>query len=71
MQNTKSRITFYLTEVDRSIIKKRASRVGRNMSDYLAELVMWDNKFRVVENARAGTLETKEDEAVEYAIVEK
>jgi uncharacterized protein (DUF1778 family) len=71
MPNAKSRITFYLTEVDRSIIKKRASLVGRNMSDYLAELVMWDNKFRIVENARAGTLQTEEDEAVEYAIVEK
>lgn len=69
MSNSKQRITFYLTDADRSIIKKRASQVGRNMSDYLAELVMWDNRFQLVEHARADTLETKEP--VEYAAVGK
>ncbi len=69
MRNSKQRLTFYLTDIDRSIIKKRASQVGRNMSDYLAELIMWDNKFRLVEHAREGTLEVKE--LIEYATVEK
>lgn len=69
MQNSKQRLTFYLTDIDRSIIKKRASQVGRNMSDYLAELIMWDNKFKLVEHAREGALEIKE--LIEYAIVEK
>ena len=56
MPNSKMRITFYMTQQDKAVIKKRASDVGRNMSDYLAELVMWDSKFRVVEHARSGTL---------------
>ena len=69
MPNSKQRLTFYLTDIDRSIIKKRASQVGRNMSDYLAELIMWDNRFKLVEHAREGTLEVKE--LIEYATVEK
>jgi len=56
MPSSKMRITFYMTQQDKVMIKKRASDVGRNMSDYLAELIMWDSKFRVVEHARSGTL---------------
>lgn len=69
MSISKQRITFYLTKQDKSIIKKRSSQVGRNMSDYLAELVMWDNRFKVVEHARQGTLEAKDID--EFAILEK
>lgn len=69
MAYLKQRITFYMTEQDRSIIKKRASLVGRNMSDYLAELVMWDNKLRLIENSRQGTLEVKKP--IEFATMEK
>ena len=65
----KQRITFYMTEQDKSTIKKRASQVGRNMSDYLAELVMWDNRFKVVEHARRGTIKIKD--LAEFATMEK
>ena len=69
MSINKQRITFYMTEQDKTTIKKRASQVGRNMSDYLSELVMWDNRFKVVEHARRGTVEIKD--LAEFAMLEK
>jgi hypothetical protein len=68
MSSSKMRMTFYMTQQDKAMIKKRASDVGRNMSDYLSEIVMWDSKFRVVEHARAGTL-VEIGESAEYANV--
>lgn len=69
MSIPKERTTFHLTRVDRDIIKKRASEVGRSMSDYIAELVMWDNNLRVIEHAREGSIEVKE--LVAYASSER
>ena len=68
MSNAKLRLTIYLTDKDKATVKKRASQVGRNMSDYLAELVMWDNRFELVEHAREGTLEVKE---IDYITAER
>ena len=63
MPSQKLRLTIYLTDKDKATIRKRASQVGRNMSDYIAELVMWDNRFEFIEHAREGTLEFREKEA--------
>ena len=69
MPVSKQRLTIYVTDKDRLIIKSRSSEVGRNMSDYIAELIMWDKRFSIVEHAREGTLETGELEE-EYLIKE-
>ncbi len=52
----KSRFAIYLTDEDREKVKKRAAGVGRNMSDYIAELVMWDNMFDLVPRLRNGDI---------------
>ena len=69
MQASKQRLTVYITDKDKAIIKNRSSAVGRNMSDYIAELVMWDKRFSLIEHAREGTLETRESEE-EYLLKE-
>jgi len=60
MPISKQRLTIYVTNKDKLIIKNRSSEVGRNMSDYIAELIMWDKRFNIIEHARDGTLETNE-----------
>ena len=60
MAISKQRLTIYVTDKDRASIKRRSSEVGRNMSDYLAELVMWDKRFNIIEHAREGDLAVKE-----------
>ena len=60
MSIPKQRLTIYVTDKDKVTIKNRSSEVGRNMSDYIAELIMWDKQFSIIEHAREGTLETRE-----------
>ena len=60
MPISKQRLTIYVTDKDKRTIKSRSSEVGRNMSDYIAELIMWDKRFSIVEHAREGTLGVKE-----------
>ena len=62
MPISKQRLTIYITDKDKVNIKSRSSEVGRNMSDYIAELIMWDKRFSIIEHAREGTLEVKEQE---------
>jgi len=57
LQISKNRLTIYVTEKDKDSIKQRSSQIGRSMSDYLSELVMWDKRFALIEHAREGTLE--------------
>ena len=62
MPASKQRLTIYITNKDKMTIKNRSSEVGRNMSDYIAELIMWDKRFSLVEHAREGTLEVRDHE---------
>ena len=48
----KTRLVVYLTDQDKENIRARASNLGKNMSDYILELAMWDRRYKVIENAR-------------------
>jgi len=60
MPLSKERTVIYLTKSEKAIMRKRADQIGRSMSDYIAELVMWDNRSQLIEHAREDCLETKE-----------
>jgi len=70
MAISKQRTTLYLSETDKNILKKRASEINKTMSEYVAELLMWDKRFRLIEHAREGSLEIKNNE-LEYATAGK
>lgn len=70
MAISKQRTTLYLSETDRNILKKRASEINKTMSEYVAELLMWDKRLKLIEHAREGSLGIKNDE-LEYATAEK
>jgi len=57
LQHSKTRLTIYVTDKDKDSIRQRSSQIGRSMSDYLSELVMWDKRLALIEHAREGTLE--------------
>ncbi len=60
MPLSKERTVIYLTKSEKAVMRKRADQVGRSMSDYIAELVMWDNRLQLIEHAREDRLEAKE-----------
>ena len=60
MPLSKERTVIYLTKSEKAIMRKRADEIGRSMSDYIAELVMWDNRLQLIEHAREDCLDTKE-----------
>lgn len=62
MPISKQRLTIYVTDKDKGTVKSRSAEVGRNMSDYIAELIMWDKRFSLIEHAREGTLQVKKEE---------
>ena len=68
MPISKDRTTLYLSKSDKYLMKSRATQINKTMSEYISELLMWDNRFRLIEHARGGTLDIKE--AVEYALSE-
>ena len=70
MAISKQRVTLYLSKTDKNILKKRASEINKTMSEYVAELLMWDNRFRLIEHARQGSLDIKNEE-LEYVAAEK
>ena len=70
MAISKQRTTLYLSKTDKGILKKRSSEINKTMSEYIAELLMWDNRFKLIEHARQGSLDIKNEE-LEYAAVEK
>ena len=70
MAISKQRTTLYLSKTDKDILKKRSSEINETMSEYVAELLMWDNRFKLIEHARQGSLDIKNEE-LEYAAVEK
>ena len=70
MAISKQRTTLYLSKTDKNILKKRASEINKTMSEYVAELLMWDKRFKLIEHAREGSLDIKNDE-LEYATAEK
>jgi hypothetical protein len=70
MATSKQRTTLYLSKTDKNILKKRASEINKTMSEYVAELLMWDNRFRLIEHARQDSLDIK-NENTEYATAER
>jgi len=55
--SVKMRLTIYLTQEDKEIVRDRSDAVGKSMSEYVAELVMWDKRLQLVENARRDTIQ--------------
>ncbi len=71
MQYSKNRLTIYVTDKDKDSIRQRSSQIGRSMSDYLSELVMWDKRFALIEHAREGTLEVNQKQTNQNTTSEK
>ena len=61
MAISKQRTTLYLSKADKGILKKRSSEINKTMSEYIAELLMWDNRFKLIEHARQGSLDIKDE----------
>ena len=61
MAISKQRTTLYLSKTDKGILKKRSSEINKTMSEYIAELLMWDNRFKLIEHARQGSLDIKDE----------
>ena len=70
MSISKQRTTLYLSKTDKNILKMRASEINKTMSEYVAELLMWDKRFNLIEHAREGSLDIRNDE-LEYPTAEK
>jgi len=45
----KIRLVVYLTKEEKAAVADRAKAIHRTMSDYIAELVMWDTQHNLVE----------------------
>lgn len=64
MKTNRKRFTIYMTDEDKKRVKIRAATVARNMSDYLSELVMWDNRMKLIERLRNGEIKDATDQSV-------
>ena len=72
MPKSKQRTVLHLSQTDKKLLKEKASEANRSMSDYVAELVMWDNMFGLIPRLRNGEIKGEaQNLEVEYATAEK